>query len=177
VADDRELWERICAGDSRAFEVFYRDNAPRLQNFLRQLLPASQAAEDLTQETFLQMWRRPNGFRPERGSLRAYAFGIGRKRAAEWWRHQQPANQIQHPQVSKDHAETNSLVSDVFERLNVEQKSLLWLREVEGLSYSELSEVLEIPGGTVKSRLFAAREELRRIWHDKERAGGKRNEM
>jgi len=177
VADDRELWERICSGDSRAFEAFYRDNAPRLQNFLRHLLPAGQAAEDATQDTFLQMWRRPNGFRPERGSLRAYVFGIGRKRAAEWWRQHQGENQLERPQISKERAEINSLVGDVFERLSVEQKSLLWLREVEGLSYSELSEVLEIPTGTVKSRLFAAREELRRIWHDKERAGGKRNEM
>ncbi len=83
MADDRELWERICSGDSRAFEAFYRETAPRLQNFLRHLLPAGQAAEDVTQDTFLQMWRRSNGFRPERGSLPAYAFGIGRKRAAD----------------------------------------------------------------------------------------------
>jgi DNA-directed RNA polymerase specialized sigma24 family protein len=53
VADDRELWERICGGDSGAFEAFYRDHAPRLQNFLRQLFPASPAAEDVAQETFL----------------------------------------------------------------------------------------------------------------------------
>ena len=38
------------------------------------------------QETFAQIWRSPNGFRPELGSLRGYLFGIGRKRAAEWWR-------------------------------------------------------------------------------------------
>lgn len=173
VADDRELWERICGGDSRAFEDFYGDTAPRLKNFLRHLLPGGQAAEDITQDTFLQMWRRPNGFRPECGSLRAYAFGIGKKRVAEWWRHHQPGNHLAHPQAGKDYAETNSLVSDVFERLDIEQKSLLWLREVEGLTYAELSEVLEIPTGTVKSRLFAAREELRRIWHDKQNAGGR----
>jgi RNA polymerase sigma-70 factor (ECF subfamily) len=177
VADDRELWERICGGDSRAFESFYHDVAPRLQNFLRHLLPAAQVAEDVTQETFLQMWRRPNGFRPERGSLRAYAFGIGRKRAADWWRHHPPENQPERLKASKDSAETNSLISDIFERLGVEQKSLLWLREVEGLSYSELSEVLQIPPGTVKSRLFAAREELRRIWRDGKHTGGKFNEM
>lgn len=172
MADDRELWERICSGDSRAFEGFYRDTAPRLQNFLRHLLPGGPAAEDVTQDTFLQIWRRPNGFRPECGSLRAYVFGIGRKRAAEWWRHQQPDKRLAQPQVSKDLAETDSLVSDAFERLNIEQKSLLWLREVEGLSYSELSDALEIPVGTVKSRLFTAREELRRIWHEKQGTGG-----
>jgi RNA polymerase sigma-70 factor (ECF subfamily) len=41
---------------------------------------------------------------------------------------------------------------------------MLWLREVEGYSYQELAEMLAIPLGTVRSRLFAAREELRRVW-------------
>jgi len=56
-------------------------------------------------------------------------------------------------------------ISDAFAKLNVEQRSLLWLREVEGQSYAELAEILSIPLGTVRSRLFAAREDLRRIWH------------
>jgi len=40
----------------------------------------------------------------------------------------------------------------------------MWLREVAGYSYAELAEILEIPLGTVRSRLFTAREELRKIW-------------
>jgi RNA polymerase sigma-70 factor (ECF subfamily) len=55
-------------------------------------------------------------------------------------------------------------MEDAFRRLPEEQRSLLWLREVEGHSYSELAETLEIPVGTVKSRLFATREALRKIW-------------
>ena len=61
--------------------------------------------------------------------------------------------------------ETLNTVSDAFARLRPEQQSLLWLREVEGQSYAELAEILDIPVGTVRSRLFAAREELRKIWH------------
>ena len=49
-------------------------------------------------------------------------------------------------------------------RLPEKQRALIWLREVEGQSYAELAEILEIPVGTVRSRLFAAREELRRVW-------------
>lgn len=60
--------------------------------------------------------------------------------------------------------ETASLVSDAFQRLPEEQRSLLWLREVEGQSYAELAQILEIPVGTVRSRLFTAREELRKVW-------------
>jgi len=55
-------------------------------------------------------------------------------------------------------------MADALSRLDPEQRALLWLREVEGQSYAELAEILEIPVGTVKSRLFAAREGLRGVW-------------
>ena len=59
----------------------------------------------------------------------------------------------------------HSIVHDVLARLGEEQRMLLWLREVEGHSYAELAEILEIPLGTVRSRLSAAREALRKIWN------------
>jgi len=68
--------------------------------------------------------------------------------------------------VNRSTTEASSLVGDAFSRLGHEQRTLLWLREVEGQSYAELAEILEIPVGTVKSRMFTAREELRRIWHE-----------
>ena len=165
MTHDRELWERICRGDTRAFDGFYRENVSRLNGFLRQLLGNMQTAEDVAQETFLQLWRRPNGFHPENGSLRAYLFGIGRKRAAEWWRQRKPTADEQETVKRECKTETSSLVGDSFSRLGTDERTLLWLREVEGQSYAELAEILDIPVGTVKSRLFAAREELRRIWH------------
>jgi RNA polymerase sigma-70 factor (ECF subfamily) len=56
------------------------------------------------------------------------------------------------------------LLKDAFEQLRPESQSVLWLREVEGYSYDELARILDVPLGTVKWRLFAAREELRRVW-------------
>jgi RNA polymerase sigma-70 factor (ECF subfamily) len=164
LPDDRELWEKIVKGDAASFDAFYRENAPRLQAFLRQVVGNPQAAEDVAQETFIQIWSRPNGFQPERGALRAYLYGIGRKRAAEWWRKQSPREQESESAVSIAHSETASVVGDAFGRLPEEQRTLLWLREVEGQSYAELATILEIPIGTVRSRLFAAREALRTIW-------------
>lgn len=161
--EDRELWERICCGDAHAFEGFYRQNALRLQAFLRQLLGNGAAVEDVSQETFLQLWKHPNGFRPT-GSLRAYLFGIGRKRAAEWWRRRDPTAEVGGELFEQPTAETCSILADAFARLNPDQRSLLWLREVEGQSYEELAEILGIPLGTVRSRLSAARRELRQIW-------------
>ena len=165
LADDRKVWERICRGDARAFDAFYREHGPRLQAFLRQILGNSQAAEDVMQETFAQIWRRPNGFVPERGTLRAYLFGAGRRRAAEWWRKQDQWRPAAAGEVAASNAETSVLVGDAFGRLVEEQRTLIWLREIEGQSYAELAEILEIPLGTVRSRLHAAREELRKVWH------------
>ena len=59
------------------------------------------------------------------------------------------------------------LVTNALEQVDPDTRSLLWLREVEGYSHQELAAMLGIPLGTVKSRLFAGREQLRRIWKGK----------
>jgi RNA polymerase sigma-70 factor, ECF subfamily len=164
LPDDRQLWQKICEGDAQAFDEFYRQNAPRLEIFLRHVVGNRQAAEDIMQETFTYLWSRPNGFRPERGALRTYLFGIGRRRAAEWWRKQGLTSTETETDVTISGSGHAAVMEDVFRRLPEEQRSLLWLREVEGQSYAELAETLEIPVGTVRSRLFAAREALRKMW-------------
>ena len=166
MADDRELWDHIRRGDARAFDEFYRQNGTRLLRFLRQLLGNDSAALDVTQETFLHLWQRPNGFHPEKGPLRAYLFGIGRKRCVEWWRRGAVAEDSPSSiaSLSTRSTEESSLITDALARLDPDHRTLLWLREVEGQSYEELAQILDIPIGTVKSRLFTAREELRRIW-------------
>jgi RNA polymerase sigma-70 factor (ECF subfamily) len=63
------------------------------------------------------------------------------------------------------------LLNDALQQLDPELRNALWLREVEGYSYDELSRILDIPLGTVKSRLFSAREQLRRIWKSPESGG------
>jgi RNA polymerase sigma-70 factor, ECF subfamily len=96
--------------------------------------------------------------------LRAYLYGIGRKSAAEWWRQQSPGDLAAESVVGSSRTEIISMVGDAFARLSLDQRTLLWLREVEGQSYAELAQNLDIPIGTVRSRLFAAREALREIW-------------
>jgi len=164
LADDREVWERICRGDARAFDALYRMHGPKLEVFLRRMVGSWQAAEDVMQETFARIWQHPNGFKPERGTLRAYLFGAARKRAAEWWRkHGVPKESVLNETANCD-SERASLLADAVSRLSEDGRALIWLREVEGYSYDELAQILDVPVGTVASRLFAAREELRRIW-------------
>ena len=163
--DDRELWQRIREKDASAFDDLYRTYGAGLRGFLKQLIGNRQAAEDVAQETFAAIWEHPNGFDPELGTIRSYVFGAGRKRAAEWWRRQKPESNATSEMVGECRAETQSLIGNAFQKLPVEQRTLLWLREVEGHSYAELAVILEIPEGTVRSRLFTARNALKQVWH------------
>jgi RNA polymerase sigma-70 factor (ECF subfamily) len=173
LLDDRELWGKISNSDAEVFDTWYRENAPRLRAFLRHLLGSEQGAEDVMQETLTQIWRRPHGFDPERGTLRAYLFGIARKQAAEWGRKVKPTDYLAFDPAAPCRIEAASMIAEAFSRLDSEQRTLLWLREVEGQSYAELAVILEIPIGTVRSRLFSAREALRAVWHGApDRAGG-----
>ena len=144
MTDEQELWRQIRSGNAKAFDGFYRENAPKLQAFLRQIVFSPQVAEDITQEVFTNIWSRPNGFQPKRGSLRAYLYGIGRKKAAEWWRSHSPEDAPEETEASISRAETISIVGDAFTRLSPAQRILLWLREVEGQSYTELAQSLGV---------------------------------
>jgi RNA polymerase sigma-70 factor (ECF subfamily) len=160
---DQQLWQAISKGDARAFEAFYSEHAARVVAFLERYLSDPQAAQDISQETLLALWQKPNGFDPARGSLRGYLFGIARKRAAERFRH---ATRASAPPAERavSGGEHAALLGELLARLEPHQRALLWLREAEGYSYAELAAILDIPEGTVKSRLFAAREAMRQLW-------------
>jgi RNA polymerase sigma-70 factor (ECF subfamily) len=164
--DDRELCRRIAMGDGECFGEWYQDSAPRLRTFLRKLLGNEQAAEDVMQETFIQIWRRPTGFDSERGTLRAYLFGTARNLALSWNRKQKPTDELEGDPKIATSAESTSIMADAMNRLEPDERTLLWLREVEGQSYSELATIFNIPIGTVRSRLYSAREALRAVWHN-----------
>jgi RNA polymerase sigma-70 factor (ECF subfamily) len=173
MADDAALWDQICAGDSSAFEALFREVGPRLRSFVRVYSGGQAEAEDIVQETFLGIWKRRDGYDPEKGSLRQYIYGIARKRAAQEWRESPPAAALTNatrasaafePRASGTNSELSATVRDGLMRLHADERGLLWLREVEGYSYAELAEILGVPLGTVKSRIFSARESLREIW-------------
>ena len=175
--DDRELWKKIADGNADAFDTWYRETAPRLRLFLRRLLGGEQEAEDVMQETFTQIWRRPHRFDPERGSPRAYLFGVARRQAAEWRHKQKPTDELGIDPPAPSSAEVASMVTEALSRLTLEHRTLLWLREVEGQSYEELAMILDVPLGTVRSRLFAAREALRALWCTTRQQSGGRHDL
>ncbi|HEV2349827.1 MAG TPA: RNA polymerase sigma factor [Terriglobia bacterium] len=146
------------------FESFYQFNFKKLRNFLRRYLGDSKAAEDIAQDAFLQLWKNPNGYRPERGTLKAYLFGIATKRAADWARHHSRTETCSLEQPVGVQKSMSIAMADALDQLEPDMRALMWLREVEGYRHAELAAIFEIPEGTVKSRLYAGREQLRRIW-------------
>lgn len=164
LLEDQELWKKIAKGDGEAFDTWYRETAPRLRIFLRHLLHEEQAVEDIMQETYSKIWSHSHRFNSQRGSSRAYLFGVARRQAAEWRRNQTLAEELEFDPPVASRVEAASLLAEAFNHLPLEQRTLLWLREVEGHSYEELATILEIPIGTIRSRLFATREALRAIW-------------
>lgn len=155
-------------GNYQAFERLYRDHFARVRSFLRIYLGNAAAVEDLAQDTFLQVWLHPNRYDPTRSNLKTYLFTIARRRAADWFRHRQPAvDDEDRAAPTATHSGDTFDLKDALDRLPTDLRNALWLREVEGYSYDELAAILDIPLGTVRSRLFAAREQLRRIWKSK----------
>src|SRR5581483_10638844 len=140
MADDDSLT------DEAAFGRLYHQQGASIRQFLCLAVRDKFAADDLTQETFLHLWRRPSAFNPARGNIKAYLLGIARKKAADWWRR------------NRTHSR------QALEQLPEDLRTVLWLREVEGYSYDELAKILHIPDGTVRSRLHSARKQLRRAW-------------
>ncbi|MBB5061431.1 RNA polymerase sigma-70 factor (ECF subfamily) [Granulicella aggregans] len=173
--NEQEQWTRIVAGDAQAFTAFYQATAPRSLAFLQRMVGSREAVEDVAQETYAGIWRHPGGYRRECGTVRGYLFGAGRKRAQEWWRMRGPVMEEVVETAAEAGVESQAILLDTLDCLPTEQRTLLWLREIEGLSYDELAEALDIPLGTVRSRLFTAREALRRIWFDGRK--GEHNEM
>ena len=163
MADDQTLWQGIVKGERAAFDALFRLYSAPLRLFLRRYTGCPEAADDVAQETFLQLWRRHNGFDPTRGTLKQYLFGIARKQAA----HRDKDRPLPEVKAAIEPAAAQDQTADLDEalaRLEPEERALLWLREVEGYSYAEMSDILGVPLGTVKSKLFSARAALRHVW-------------
>jgi RNA polymerase sigma-70 factor, ECF subfamily len=166
--EEATLWDKVRGGDRAAFSEIYGQYSPQIRAFVRHYVYDLSAADDLVQATFLSLWKRPSGFQPERGTLKQYLFGIARKHASQHRR----AAVAQSPEDAQPHTgppTDTALIRIMVMKLEPDQRALLWLREIEGYSYSELAAILDIPEGTVKSRLFSAREALRRIWHGEQK--------
>jgi RNA polymerase sigma-70 factor (ECF subfamily) len=136
---------------------------PRLRRFARVLTRAADPADDLVQETVLRALAGRHGFAAG-GNLRAWLFVILRNaRNAELRRARlfTPGPETEGVSGGQEERQHMRDVAAAFLRLPATQREVLWLVVIEGLDYAEAARILDIPIGTVRSRLSRAREMLR----------------
>ena len=181
---DQELVEELRAGSERAFTALLSTYEKPIYNFVYRLLDDASEAPDVTQEVFLKVFRNIGEFRGE-CSVKTWIYRIAVNEASNlrrWFsrhrRHQlsldeQPAGGA--PSLAETLADQQENQYDLLlrqERRQVIERALaqvpdnfrvaVVLRDIEGLSYDDIAEVLEISVGTVKSRILRGREALKR---------------
>ena len=152
-------------------EIFRRYSGPVYSVALRVLRDSGQA-EDVLQEVFLQLWRKPAAFVQNRGSLGAWLVVIARNRAIDVLRRRKPSDSVDDVVLAStanvaDEAERNTMmekVRRVIADLPMEQRKSLELAYFEGLSHTEIANRTGDPLGTVKTRIRQALISLRKAF-------------
>ena len=160
---DRRLVRKILNGDHASANAWVKANYPSVQRFLWHLTGSRDEAADLTQQTFIRIGEALPGFRFE-CPLRSWVFRIAYREFQHWLRSRSRRPEVEmfdQPDPSQTLTEDTVLLLSALQKLPYEMSEAFWLREVEGLSVGEVSEALEIPEGTVKSRCHFARTKLR----------------
>ncbi len=169
---DEALLLGIAQRDRDAFAEFYDRYAPRLLNFLKQMLGSLDDAEDVLQETFWQVWRSGNSYVPGLSTPETWLFMIARSRALDrlrtrqWSPEPQPMEMAYFPTTPLD-----SLVRDenyqslhtALGQLPIEQRMAVSLAFFNDQSHSEIAASLAIPLGTAKTRIALGMKRLRGI--------------
>jgi RNA polymerase sigma-70 factor (ECF subfamily) len=174
---EAELLLRAGRGDEAAFLVLYERHRTPVFRFACRMLGSPTLAEDVTQECFLSILRRPEAFRAERASLRTYLCAIARHLALKQLRKRgqetlvddppeaasgPPAAAGEDPLRSAVAAEEAEVVRAAVLALPPLQREAVVLFEYQEMSLAEVAAVCDTDVGTVKSRLHRARERLRR---------------
>jgi RNA polymerase sigma-70 factor, ECF subfamily len=171
-ASDAALIQRIVGRDESALAETYDRYAGMLSSVLNRILRDTQAAEEILQDIFYQLWRTAANFDASRGSLPGWLMVIARNRAISRLRRHNPAlgdELVENTVVLQSNLESsvaqNQLMGKVkgaLENLPKEQRAAIELAYFEGLTHSEIAERTGDPLGTVKTRLRSAVETLKR---------------
>lgn len=167
------LIERVALdSDREAFVELFRHFAPRVKSYLRGMKADEGLAEDLTQEVMLTVWRRAKQYDPRQASLSTWIFTIARNRRIDAVRREKrpeidpndPAlvpDEQRAPEELVSRQQQNAALREAIRELPGEQAQLLRLSYFEEKSHAEIASELDLPLGTVKSRLRLAMTKLR----------------
>ena len=180
-ATDQELVKRVQAGDQAAFNVLVLRYQHRVLKLVSRFARDTAEAEDIAQEAFIKAYRALASFRGESAFYtwlyriavntaknavvsnrrRPVDFDLDREDSEQFER-QSGLKEIDTPEGMLLSEEIRGTVAKAIEQLPEDLRMAITLRELEGLSYEEIAEVMECPVGTVRSRIFRAREAIDR---------------
>ena len=171
-AEELLLLERIKAGDDGAFQRLYRLYHPRLTNFLLKMVRRPQLVEEVLNDTLMVVWQRPDSFHGG-SKLSTWIFAIAYRKALKGLkRFDDPLedNEVAERVSEEESPEENSaafrrrdLLADVMQELSPTHRAVVDLTYYHELDYNEIARILDCPVGTVKTRMFHARRQLRRL--------------
>ena len=175
-----ELVRRCRAGDGAAWEEIVQTYTRRIYNLAYRFTSRADAAEDLTQEVFIRVYRSLNQYDPRQGDLQNWLMRLARNLVIDDYRKRQRAPQDTAADDLEDHKyhlraagspvqremerhELGAQVQAGIDKLSADLRTCVILRDIEELSYHEIVDLLKIPEGTVKSRINRGRIELAKI--------------
>jgi RNA polymerase sigma-70 factor, ECF subfamily len=176
---DEQLVARAQNGDTRAFEMLVRKYQHKIVQLVSRLVGDADAP-DVAQETFIKAYRALGGFQGNSAfytwlyriginTAKNHLVSLGRRPAgqdnldvadAELYGHTEHLSDINTPEAMLLSEEIKQKVAEVIVGLPPDLRRAITLRELEGLSYEEIAEVMSCPIGTVRSRIFRAREAI-----------------
>jgi RNA polymerase sigma-70 factor (ECF subfamily) len=184
VKSDALLIDETLSGDSSAYGQLVLKYQDRLFNSLTYVVGSWEEAEDVVQEAFVQAFVKLGSFQQASAFYTwlyriAFNLAMSRKRrrrpevsvdAARELTGDEPIDDSQAPGDRIEQKESDEQVQAALERVSDEHRDILVLREMEGFCYEKISEILDLPVGTVRSRLhrarLALREELNAVWQE-----------
>jgi RNA polymerase sigma-70 factor (ECF subfamily) len=177
---DRQLVERAQRGDKHAFELLVSKYQRKLARLLARFIRDPVEVEDVAQEAFIKAYRALPSFRGDSAfytwlyriginTAKNYLVALGRRAPtttefdsedAEAFEDGDQLRDINTPESMLMSAEIARTVNDTLEKLPAELRNAITLRELEGLSYEDIAAIMNCPIGTVRSRIFRAREAI-----------------
>lgn len=174
--NERELIARLQKRDEAAFEELIRQYEKKVYTLCFRMCGNSEDAEEAAQDAFLALWRGIDRFRQE-SSLSTWIYRLATNACIDTLRRRKKqsgsvslddeelfvdaVDTSPQPQETVEHRETQKLLQEGLSALREEYRKVLILREIEGLSYTEIAESASIELGTVKSRISRGRSLLR----------------
>ena len=167
---DVQLLERVRRGEEQAMATLYDRYSKVVYSVALRVLRDSASAEDVLQDVFLALWRRPETFVAARGSLGGWLAVVARNRAIDSLRRKRPSEQVEEVYLASpfdlaDEAQRNTMmqrVRAILLHLPLEQRKTLEMAYFDGLTHSEIAEITGDPLGTVKTRIRSALLSLRK---------------